>query len=81
MRLTNCTFAISSEKKAIGMFWSTAMFFAMLSAKAVLPIAGRAARITRSEFCQPEVILSNSWKPLAMPLRPSPCEAAFCSMS
>jgi len=32
--------------------------------KAVLPMAGRAAIIIRSEFCQPEVILSSFVKPL-----------------
>ena len=35
-----------------------AMFLAIESTKAVLPIARRAAIITRSEFCQPDVILS-----------------------
>ena len=37
-----------------------AMFSAMDSTKAVLPMAGRAAMIMRSEFCQPEVILFSS---------------------
>ena len=52
----------------------------MLKAKAVLPIAGRAAKITKSEFCQPEVILSKAWKPEGIPLIPASAMAgAFTS--
>ena len=38
----------------------TAIFLAIESTKAVLPIAGRAAIMMRSEFCQPDVSLSRS---------------------
>jgi ribosome-dependent ATPase len=54
-----------------------AMFFAMESTNAVLPMAGRAAMIMRSEFCQPEVILSSFVNPLSRPLKPSVRAAAF----
>ena len=53
------------------------MFFAIDRAKAVLPIAGRAARITRSEFCQPEVMRSSAWNPEAIPDIPSVRSAAL----
>ena len=38
---------------------------------AVFPIAGRAAIIIKSEFCQPPVSLSTSLKPEGTPERPS----------
>ena len=47
------------------------MFLAMESRKAVLPIAGRAAMMMRSEFCQPPVSLSTSLKPEGIPESPS----------
>ena len=59
-RLTSCTLLISSEKKATGIPASTAMFFAKDRAKAVFPIAGRPAMMTKSDFCQPEVLSSRS---------------------
>ena len=34
-------------------------------------IAGRAAMMIRSEFCHPDVILSNPSKPVRRPLNPS----------
>ena len=40
-RFTNCTLLISNEKSATGILKLTAMFFAIESTKAVLPIAGR----------------------------------------
>ena len=43
------------------------MFFAIESTKAVLPIAGLAARITRSDFCQPAVTLSSTPNPDGIP--------------
>ena len=46
----------------------------MLNAKAVLPIPGRAATITRSDFCHPEVTLSSLVNPDGTPLNPS----SFC---
>lgn len=80
-RLTNWTLLISSENIATGIFMSTAIFFAIDSTKAVFPMAGRAAIIIRSDFCQPDVSLSNLGKPLLRPLNPSLLAAAFCSMS
>ena len=46
-----------------------AIFLAILSAKEVLPMAGRPAIITKSDACQPAVILSKSWKPLGTPVK------------
>ena len=66
-RLTNCTLDISNENIATGRLKFTAIFFAMDNTKAVLPIAGRAAIIIRSDFCQPDVILSSSVMPLGTP--------------
>ena len=57
-RLTNCTLDISNEKIATGKLYSTAIFFAIESTKAVFPIAGRAAIMIKSDFCHPEVIWS-----------------------
>ena len=76
-RFTSCMLDISSENRATGVLKSTAIFFAMESTKAVFPIAGRAAMITRSEFCQPEVILSRSLNPVSSPLNPDVLVAAF----
>ena len=66
-RFTSCTLLISSEKTAVGISRSIAIFFAIESTKAVLPIAGRAAMITRSGDCQPDVILSKAWNPEGIP--------------
>ena len=57
------------------------MFLAIERTKAVLPIAGRAAMMIRSESCQPEVILSRPSKPVRRPLKPSFWLAAFCNIS
>ena len=70
-RVINCTEDISSENKATGWPKSIAIFRAIDNTKAVLPIPGRAAMIIKSEGCQPEVILSNFSKPVAIPLKPS----------
>ena len=75
-RFTSWTLLISSEKIATGMLRSTAMFFAIESTKAVLPMAGRAAMMMRSGVCQPEVILSRAWNPEGIPdIEPSFLEA------
>ena len=50
--------------------WSIAAFLTRLRAKAVLPMAGLAARITRSEGCQPPLMRSISLKPEATPVIP-----------
>src|SRR5690606_9560610 len=59
----SCTDDISKEKKATGIFEFTAIFLAIDKVKAVLPIPGRAATITKSLGCQPEVSLSNLSNP------------------
>ena len=54
----------------------TAAFSASERAKAVLPMAGLAASIIRSDFCSPEVIVSRYLNPVVIPVRPpSICEA------
>src|SRR5690606_39327928 len=70
-RLTNCTDDISRENTATALLWSTAALRATDKTNAVLPIAGRAAIITKSEGCQPEVILSNAVRPEGIPVNPS----------
>ncbi len=60
------------------MLKSTAMFLAIESTNAVLPMAGRAAMMIRSEFCHPEVMASNSEYPVARPDRPLSRFAAAC---
>ena len=60
MRLSSASFDISSEKTATTLPSRTAAFSAMLMAKAVLPIEGRAAMMIRSDFCRPLVISSRS---------------------
>ena len=60
--------AISREKKAQLIRSLTAMFEAMLMARAVLPTEGRAPMITSSEFWKPEVIESRSGRPEGTPV-------------
>ncbi len=55
----------------MGWLWFTAIFRVMDNTNAVLPIEGRAAIITRSEGCQPEVTSSKALKPEGTPLNPS----------
>ena len=57
-RLPSWSADISRENTATGMLWSTAALRAMFRAKAVLPTDGRAARMMRSDFCQPWVTRS-----------------------
>ena len=59
-RVTSCTDDISKEKNATGRWKSTAALRAKFKAKAVLPMLGRAARMMRSDFCQPWVMRSSS---------------------
>ena len=56
------------------------MFLAIDSTKAVLPIPGRAARIIKSEGCQPEVTRSKAAKPDGTPESPS-CFEMFSILS
>ena len=59
-RNASCEADISIENTATAFFDFSAPYSAMLSASVVLPIAGRAARISRSVGCRPAVISSNS---------------------
>lgn len=69
-RFTSCTSAISKEKIITFLLKSNAALRIKLRAKAVLPIAGRAARMIKSDGCQPEVMRSRSLKPVATPVIP-----------
>ena len=53
----------------------------MERANEVLPMAGRPAMMTRSLFCQPEVMLSSPVYPDGIPVRPLVCDDAFCNIS
>ena len=72
---------ISSENSATGFCNVTATCSAMLSARLVLPIEGRAARITRFDFCRPEVWRSSSPKPVGRPVTPLPSPFSNSSVS
>ena len=63
-RLTNST---GLSRSILGDRTCSAMFMA----RAVLPMLGRAARITSSESCRPPVISSKSMKPVSRP--PNAC--------
>ena len=56
------------------LFKLSSYFFAMLNpilvARAVLPIAGLPARITKSDFCNPPKALSRSLNPVDNPAKP-----------
>ena len=60
MRSASWLADISIENTATAFFDFSAAYSAMFRAKVVLPIAGRAARMTRSVGCRPAVISSNS---------------------
>ena len=62
-----CSLGISMEKIRTLASAFRAEFMATFSAKAVLPIDGRAAMRIRSEGCRPVVCLSRSAKPVARP--------------
>ena len=68
--VTNCSLDISrlKTKVAPGASERVATYLAMFSAKAVLPIAGRAATMIRSEGCNPLVLWSRSAKPVGRPV-------------
>ncbi len=68
MRRPSCAPPISIEKTRTGSFTSRPTYSAMLSARLVLPIAGRPATMTSSPGCRPEVISSKSTKPVATPV-------------
>ncbi|MNE45155.1 hypothetical protein D3C80_1394270 [compost metagenome] len=70
-RFTSCTEDISKENTTAGRWNCTLAFLAQVNTKAVLPIAGRAAIITKSEGCHPPVMRSRSVKPEGTPVNPS----------
>ena len=63
----SCILPISSEKIAT-LYPLIAALRATHRANAVLPMDGRAARMIRSDFCMPLVILSRSIKPVGTPM-------------
>ena len=68
---------ISSEKTAIGRFASTPTYRATPSASEVLPIPGRAARMTRFDGWKPDRIRSSPFRPLGTPVTSVPDSASF----
>ena len=64
---TNWLAGISNEKIATGSSDLKATLWAIFKAKAVFPIAGRAAKIIKSPFWSPDVILSKSLKFVRIP--------------
>ena len=62
--IASCSLVISSEKKSTLRLPIAATFLAMFSAKEVLPIAGLAPTIIRSERLRPVSTLSRSLKPV-----------------
>ena len=72
-RRANCSLVISSEKNKTFFFALSATLRAMLSAKLVLPIAGRAPTMMRSDLFKPEMTRSRSEKPVVNPI--------YCSLS
>ncbi len=68
MRLTTSALDISRLKMATPCCWSTATLRAMLSAKAVLPMEGRAARMMRFDGWKPPTIVSRSRNPVWHPV-------------
>ena len=68
MRMNSCSFDISRLNMPTVLPASMPQCSAMFSTKLVLPIDGRAATMTRSDFWKPEVISSRSTKPLGTPV-------------
>ena len=63
----SCSFDISSEKNATRLPQVIETCRAMLSAKLVLPMPGRAPTMMRSERFRPVIVLSSSRMPVGMP--------------
>ena len=61
---------ISRLNTKTGKSLANAAFSTIFIANVVLPIDGRAAIITKSAFCKPEVMLSKSVKPVDKPVTP-----------
>ena len=69
----SCSFDISILKMSTFALPFSAAFSAMLRAKAVLPIPGLAATMTRSDFWKPPSLLSRSLNPEVTPVRLPSC--------
>ena len=80
-RSPSCSRDISSEKMTTRPFFLIATFWAMLSAKAVFPMDGRAATMIRSDFCSPVVMRSRSEKPVDRPGMAPPLFSASWMLS
>ncbi len=73
--MESCSLDISKEKTATGLRSLRATFLAIFNAKAVFPMLGLAARIIKSDFCNPDVIWFNLGYPEDIPESPPsfPC--------
>ena len=89
IRAASCSVDISSEKKATpappgrSSCRALAALYIRLRASAVLPILGRAAKITRSDFWKPPRRLSTSLRPAVTPVRKLSCflASSICSIT
>ena len=68
IRFTSCSALISREKMATVLPPRIATWAAMLRAKAVLPMAGRAARRIRSDLFRPVRMASRAENPVDRPI-------------
>ena len=73
---TNCSELISRLKTAVGTLSKQASWYILESIKAVLPIPGLAATITRSGLTHPHRVLFSSSNPVLNPSKPP-----FCAIS
>ena len=70
-RFASCTEVISMENTATGILSESPAYSAIFKAKDVLPMEGRPATMMRSPFCSPEVMRSNTVKPVGSPVTSS----------
>ena len=78
MRRNNCSFDISRLKKPTVIAFFVPTYCAMFSTRLVLPIAGLAATMIRSDGWSPAIISSSSLKPVGTPVM-SCFRACACS--
>ena len=81
MRRNSCSFDISRLKTPTVMSVLVPTCCAMFSTRLVFPIDGRAAMMTRSDGCRPDVISSRSVKPVGTPVTSSLRECSFSMVS
>ena len=81
MRRNSCSFDISRLKKPTVMSVLVPTCCAMFSTRLVFPIDGRAATMTRSAGCSPDVISSRSVKPVGTPVISSLRACSFSIVS